>query len=478
MSWLYRFGVRPRLDLLVAVLVLCILFMALEPRAEAGVGNEGVAFASGVGIAAALGRKNEIRIVQPAKGAHISGKIHIKLKVGQNIKKVFVFIDDKYFASGPPFTIFCNSARVSNGPHRITVAAATPAISFNALFLASQSQTVQFFVHNKTQATPSLTLAANPSSAPTPIGGIAPPALVNSQNPVNYGADPTGTNDSTMAFQNALNTGDVLVPLGYFKILGHIFFPATTRHMQCTLSNGVSGAKQSFLVNMSTSEYQMFDIGGSTNSSIFYCGFRGPNADINARPAVNGSSQSFFIRVGNNSVNNQFVGNDFNGNNGVVGMMDLIAGSGAEPSDTVISWNTFEHCGMYAVQISAAKGTTTVSHNILNDCSGFVEGNVTSPATSDTGILIDSNHLTFTYGIGADEPNCAALVGFCGPAALRAGDSASGAALNYSGNTASNNIVDGPAPSGILENANGGAQNDAQYINNTCTGGCRMNNYQ
>lgn len=248
--------------------------------------------------------------------------------------------------------------------------------------------------------------------------------------------------------------------------------------MQCTLSNGTSGTIESFLVNQSTNEYQMFDMNSTTGNSIFYCGFRGPNADIVGMPAVNGSAQSFFIRIGVNSRNYQFVGNDFNGNNGVVGMMDFIAPSGGEPSGVVVSWNTFEHCGMYALQISAAVGTTTVANNVLNDCSGFDEGNVTSPPTQVTGVLIENNHLTFTYGVGATEPNANSLLGFTGCSCLRGGDSASGGALNYSGNTVENNIVDGPAPSGILINANGGSQNDAVYINNTCTGGCVLNSYQ
>ena len=186
MRWLYRFGLCLGLDLVIAVFVLCVLFMALDPRAVAA------------------GPKNEIRIVHPTKGAHISGKIHIQLAVGQNTKKVFVFIDDKYFASGPPYSIFWNSAKVSNGPHRITVAAATSRISSNALFLASQSQTAQFFVHNKPTATPTPTHLSTPSPPPTPLGGIIPPTLVNPQNPLNYGADSTGTNDSTTAFQKAL----------------------------------------------------------------------------------------------------------------------------------------------------------------------------------------------------------------------------------------------------------------------------------
>ena len=178
MRWSYRFGVRPGLGLLVAVFALCVLFMALEPRAEAGVGDgEGVAFASGVDIAAAVGQKNEIRIVHPAIGAHISGKIRIKLKVGQKIKRVFVFIDDRYFASGPPYPIFWNSATASNGPHRITVAAARTALSPDALFLASRSQTTtKFFVQNKPIATRTPTSTPSPTPDPTPT---PPPNALN-----------------------------------------------------------------------------------------------------------------------------------------------------------------------------------------------------------------------------------------------------------------------------------------------------------
>ena len=244
----YRFGPRSGLDLLVAVVVLCALFMALEPRAEAG---EGVAFRSGVDIAVAVGQTNDTKIMQPTKGAHISGKTYIRLKVSQNIKRVFVFMDDKYFASGPPYTISWNSAAVSNGTHRITVATATPALSSDTLFLASQSQSVEFFVHNRPTATPTTTRSATL----TPIGGIVPPALVSPQNPINYGADPTGTKDSTTAFQKALNTGDVLVPPGYFLITGRLYFP-TNRHMQCALSNGTSGTYQSFVVNTAMTGYQ------------------------------------------------------------------------------------------------------------------------------------------------------------------------------------------------------------------------------
>ena len=245
MRWSYRFGIRPGLDLVVAVVVLCVLFMALESRAEAGVGagdGEGIAFGSGVDIAVAVGQKNEIRIVHPTKGAHISGGDPIKLKSGHNIKRVFVFIDDKYFASGPPYTIFWNSATVSNGPHRITVAKATPALSPDALFLASQSQTItHFFVHN--QPTMSPIPAAIPTSDPPGLpGGVPTPASHSDTHtacePITVGPGTNGVvgngvqnastgssywkSDDTAAFQSLINSHDLIVNAGGYVIAGSL----------------------------------------------------------------------------------------------------------------------------------------------------------------------------------------------------------------------------------------------------------------
>ena len=391
----------------------------------------------------------------------------------------FDLVDSGYLntVNTAPYDL-CGTAPCSNlgvGLHSLNT---TPYIGPNASGGAGKAMSISFSVIDPT---PTPIPTATPSAAPTPLGGIAPPTLVNPQNPRNYGADPTGTNDSTTAFQNALNAGDVLVPAGHFLITGHLYFP-TNRHMQCTLSNGTSGTAQSFLVNTAMTGYQMIDMDVTTGSSIFYCGFRGPNADIASRPAVN-TNAPFFVRISGGAAgstsNNQLVGNDFNGIQGVVAAVVVYAPAGdSAPSGTVISWNTFEHCGYYAVQVAAAQGTTTISHNTLNDCSGFVEGNVTSPATPNTGVVIDSNHLTFTYGIGATEPNCASLLGFCGFDGLTGGCSASGSAFNYSGNTVSNNIVDGTYHSTILEAAVGGSQNDAAYTNNSCTGACVVNAYQ
>ena len=79
----------------------------------------------------------------------------------------------------------------------------------------------------------------------------------------------------------------------------------------------------------------------TTGSSIFYCGFRGPNVDIASRPAVN-TNQPFFVRIsglaGGSTSNNQLVGNDFNGIQGVVGAVVVFAPPGTSvPTNTTIS---------------------------------------------------------------------------------------------------------------------------------------------
>src|SRR5260370_34777532 len=117
------------MDLVAAAAVLCVLLMGLEPGARADVrtsDGKGVAFGT---AAVRTSQKYEARIVHPRSGAIISGATYIELKARSNIKMLSVVIDDQYLTSGPPYTIPWNSAPVTDGRHRITIAAATPALS-------------------------------------------------------------------------------------------------------------------------------------------------------------------------------------------------------------------------------------------------------------------------------------------------------------------------------------------------------------
>ena len=131
----------------------CVLFMSLEPVAEA--------------------QEYETRIVHPRSGAIISGATYIKLQVGSGIKKVSVFLDGEYLASSPPYTIPWDSTKVSNGPHVLIAEAllGSPSASTGqlmqrpALVLASRAHWVR--VKNRLSASP--TPSPDPTPPPTPL---------------------------------------------------------------------------------------------------------------------------------------------------------------------------------------------------------------------------------------------------------------------------------------------------------------------
>jgi hypothetical protein len=219
----------------------------------------------------------------------------------------------------------------------------------------------------------------------------------------------------------------------------------------------------------------MLRFDGNTSGSVFNCQFRGVNYNSNAQPLRQRNFQRFIWiqSIGNGGTTGSILisGNDFNGVGGYVGAVMIYGNDSSQPPphDVRIAYNTFEHCGYYAVQLTSGTNNK-IDHNTLNDCSGFVEADDTGQ--QNTGNIIDSNHLTFTYGIGMNYPNCNPGCGFNG---LTGGSDASGAYFDYSGNTVSSNIVDGTHPSTILINGN---NTPARYHNNTCTGGCRINVHQ
>jgi hypothetical protein len=172
-----RRGVR-LLNLVVAVVLSCVLFMALEPVAEA--------------------YEYEARIAHPRSGAIISGATYIKLRVGPGIKKVSAFLDDKYLASSPPYTIPWDSTKVSNGPHVLIAEAllGSPSASTGqlmqrpALVLASRAHWVK--VKNRLSASPTPTPTPDPTPPPTPL-----PTPTRAPTPTTTPAPPTPAPTST-----------------------------------------------------------------------------------------------------------------------------------------------------------------------------------------------------------------------------------------------------------------------------------------
>jgi hypothetical protein len=134
--------------------------------------------------------------------------------------------------------------------------------------VAIGQQVVVYCVSGSTP-TPTVTPTPTPTPTPSPSGQPTPPPLTNPQNPISYGADPSGSSDSSGAFSNAANAGDIDVPAGNFLINGDVDLGA--RNMRCE-----SGAilKQTVLARGT-----MFQINGT--GSVFNCDFRGQYYNVN-----------------------------------------------------------------------------------------------------------------------------------------------------------------------------------------------------
>ena len=283
-------------------------------------------------------------------------------------------------------------------------------------------------------------------------GEPTPRPLTNPQDPISYGADPTGKNDSSAAFRNAASAGDIDVPPGNFLINSNVILGA--RNLRCE-----SGAT---LIQTAMAQHFMLMVSGS--GSVFNCHFRGPYADTNI-PGFNLFPEDF-IHLTPPSSGYQIVGNDFNGSAGWTGAIDVYTRGGTPATDFEIGWNTFEHCAYYAVQVTSGQNGL-FDNNTAQDCAGFVEADTSSQM--NTGNVADSNHFTFIYGTGWTNHGAGRWA-----SEFTCGQSASGNPYDYAGNLCENNIIDGPHASVLAESpASGGVA--ATYINNTCTGGCIVN---
>lgn len=308
----------------------------------------------------------------------------------------------------------------------------------------------------------SATVTAATLPAALPTAACPTNALINAQNPVNYGADPSGVANSAGAFAAALAVGDLDVPAGTFLISTSVTVP-NPRGIKCE-----PGA---VLKRTDLTSWAMFMFNNNSAGGMWGCHFRGPNYNVSP-PGYVGVGQEFIFHQSTDTSgvagNLLFTNNDFNGINGYTGAVMVYANSANQPpphGDT-IACNTAENCGYNWLQLTSARNTS-VRYNTTLDCSGDVEADNTSQ--QNTGNVIDHDDMTFTAGVGyanhggGQSGNWNHLTG---------GVSASGAAFNYHGNTVSNSICHGTQASWLYESAVGGPQNNAIYTNDTVSGAC------
>jgi hypothetical protein len=338
---------------------------------------------------------------------------------------------------------------------------------------------------------------ANPSPTQTHTsqsGMPLPPTLNNPQNPINYGADPTGVNDSYPAFKRALAVGDLDIHAGKYKLViptcnnggAACYTPPSGRKILCENPYSSLPATPSspvvITIPQAPSKYSVFY--EWKNAELYGCEFEGSNYP---KTTWSGGAAQYGIEVIQNfrSDNVKVYGNGFDGWPGFTGAILVAAGSYSEwrfgqvSHNYDISYNRASACDIRFVEPDFVINAK-ITHNTLTDCPAPSE--IIDSRETGESILEDSNHFTFVHGVAGGTNS--GWLNYMGDGATCHGPNnvwpcaKSAPPADYSGNTFSNNIVDGPVTNWIAVRFTCMNNTDqiipGVYINNTCTGGCKM----
>jgi hypothetical protein len=324
----------------------------------------------------------------------------------------------------------------------------------------------------------------------------SPPALNNPQDPIIYGADPTGVNDSLPAFKSALAVGDLDIHAGTYKLLPTVgvtgYTPPSGRNVYCENPHDGSLPTPSSPVVLSvpvapTGGYDVFYQWAS--GTLYGCeveGYHYPNTTWTGD--TNASAGDSFVRELQFGHDFNAYNNGFDGWPGSVGVFTINAANltsynaGQWPYNINISYNRFSNCNVRGVEIDFGKNVQ-ITHNTYVDCSQTSE--IQNWHYTGMTALTDSNSFTFIVGSKGGSTsifdNRASSGDVCISGVTGAGDCGSSCTAScpsdYSGNTFSNNTVFTQPPSSnqsnIFENVQqAGAANPAVYRDNACGRNC------
>jgi hypothetical protein len=218
---------------------------------------------------------------------------------------------------------------------------------------------------------PSLLLAACTDIPRTNIpvgaacfGASSYPTLTNPHDPINYGADNTGVNDSTTAINSAFSAGgDVQFGTAgtYLVTLssGHGIIPPPKRILECAPGVAVTLIERSDNCGTDCGIVALQN-GGNT---VVGCDFQGGNST--AGPQRIGTKQGqFLIFISSNS--DTVEGNTFEntwGNSAVQVNSDY---TGILPANFMIQYNTFSHNAYYGPEVDLAT-SGAIENNLQTD---------------------------------------------------------------------------------------------------------------
>ena len=411
-----------------------------------------------------------VKIVSPPARTTVSGMVNITTQAIESAALVKIFIDGR-LQSSTVSSLAWDSSRVHDGWHVIHV----QAFSSTHRLLGASWASVRVANTERSRRRPAPTptpSGPNPSPAPpaptstptpragcsdhyidstgmsVPVGaGCAPafPDLNSPVNPVDYGADPSGGNDSTSGFQAAVNASDVLVPAGTYLINGEISLPSN-RNFQCQ-----PGAVL-YTPVLNSNETGLILLDSVSGGSIAGCTFKGGNTSVppDQGPVSNGETGNNLLEMAQAS-GWLIEGNTFAGAYGDGAIHVTYAGDTPNigSADNTFQYNTFLNNATNGFAI--VSGTNNVAtNNLFINCGTDIESNASDYQVTNN--IITHNEIENTVTPQAYGPllNCA-------------GNSFS----DYSSNTCEYGYVSGAGS--FVDNRTG-----PRFLGNQCVDGCQV----
>jgi hypothetical protein len=287
--------------------------------------------------------------------------------------------------------------------------------------------------------------------------------LNNPQNPAAYGADKTGSNDSTPAINAALAAGDAYfsTPGTYLVSLnsGHGIVPPAGRKIECV--PGVTLIERAeYSDGGNDVGILSLENGGNT---VVGCNFQGGNSA--SGPVGIGTNQGQFLIIVSSN-NDTVEGNTFQNTWGNTAVQVNSDYTGMSPADFLIQNNTFSHNAYYGPEVDVAS-SGTIENNLQIDGGMGPEDDSCSTSNSVNNVVIRNNEVKVSIG----DCYTAGQSGCDNTAFITGGSYPPG--CNYSTVTVANNYCQGKPGTQAAEIENGGSGiTTGSYTNDLLGSGC------